>query len=71
MQPDIQQTLNAHVSAIAQLLYTDAKAQGLPMASLGELEQTVRTQLQTHVSPRVGQFLSTQTIPRTATPPDA
>ena len=62
MTPEQQAQMNAHVRAIAQLLHSDAKAEGLPMATLGEIEQTARHQLQLHVSPGIGRFLSKQTI---------
>lgn len=58
MKPDTRQQLDAHVRAIAQILHEDAQAQGLPMDSLGDIELTVRAQLQTHVSPGLGVFLS-------------
>ena len=58
MNSDRQQALNEHVSAIAQILYADADSQGLPMGNLTEIEMTVRHQLQTQVSPQLGNFLS-------------
>ncbi len=60
MTPDDRQQLDSHVRAIAQLLHRDAQAQGLPMDSLEDIEQTVRAQLQAHVSPGLGNFLSKQ-----------
>ena len=60
MTPDDRQQLNSHVRAIAQILHSDAQAKDLPMASLEDIEQTVRTQLQAHVSPGLGNFLSNQ-----------
>lgn len=71
MPSEIEQQLKAHITAIAQLLHTDAKAKGMPMASLGDIEQTVRAQIQTHVSPEIGHFLSKQIAQNRATPPDA
>lgn len=58
MNSDRQQALNEHVTAIAKILYADAESQGLPMGALTEIEMTVRHQLQTQVSPQVGNFLS-------------
>jgi hypothetical protein len=58
MTPENRQQLDAHVQAIAQLLYSDAQAEGLPMSRLADIEQTVRAQLQTYVSPGLGNFLS-------------
>jgi len=45
MTPENQAKMDAHVRAIAALLHADAKAEGMPMATLGQLEQTVRQQL--------------------------
>ncbi len=58
MNPEHQQALDEHVSAIAKILYADAEAQGLPMGNLSEIEMTVCHQLQTQVSPQLGKFLS-------------
>ena len=71
MTPESQQKMDAHVKAIAELLHADATAQGLPMATLGEIEQTVRQQMQAHVSPGIGNFLSKQITQKRASPPDA
>lgn len=58
MTPEQREQMQYHVSALAQILYDDAEAKGMNMASLGEIEQAVRAQLQTHVSPDLGIFLS-------------
>jgi hypothetical protein len=71
MTPETQAQMDAHVRAIAGLLHADAKAEGMPMTTLGEIEQTVRQQLQTHVSPEIGNFLSKQTTQKRASHPDA
>lgn len=71
MTPENQSKMDAHVRAIAALLHAEAKAEGLPMATLGEIEQTVRQQLQTHVSPEIGNFLSKQIAQTSANHPDA
>ena len=71
MTPDKQAQMDAHVRAIAALLHADAKAEGMPMATLGEIEQTVRQQMQTHVSPGIGIFLSKQIAQKRASHPDA
>lgn len=60
MTPDDRQQLDSHVRAIAQILHSDAQTQGLPMDSLEDIEQTIRAQLQRHVSPGLGNFLSRQ-----------
>ena len=63
MTPEAQQTLNHHIQQIAQILYQDAQAQGLPMGRLEDIEATVREQMQAHVSPQIGIFLSTRPVP--------
>ena len=64
---DRQQAIEHHVSALAQLLYTNAVDQGLPMRNLSEIEVTVRHQLQTQVSPQLGNFLSNLVAQKIAT----
>lgn len=71
MTPEKQAQMDAHVRAIAKLLHADAKSEGMPMATLGEIEQTVRQQMQSHVSPGIGNFLSKQIAQKTASHPDA
>lgn len=66
MTPEEERELNSHVTRIAELLYQDARSQSLPVTTLAEIESTVRTQLQTHVSPQMGLFLSTKLARRTA-----
>ena len=58
MTPETHQELEAYVRAIAQILYDDAQAKELPMDSLEDIELTVRAQIQSHVSPGLGNFLS-------------
>lgn len=58
MTPEQRKQMQHHVSALSQILYDDAKAKGMSMGSMGEIEQTVRAQLQSHVSPDLGIFLS-------------
>jgi hypothetical protein len=56
MTPDEQQALQEHVQAIAKILYKNAdKSQ---MTTLAEIEATVRAQVQEHVTPELGVFLS-------------
>lgn len=64
MPPEQQQELNACVERLAELLYQDAAAQSLPMGTLAEIESTVRQQLLSQVSPHLGVFLSTKSVPR-------
>ncbi len=56
MTPEDQQTLNEHVQAIAQILYKDADKS--KMTNLAEIEAMVRSQVQKHVTPELGIFLS-------------
>lgn len=70
MTPENTAQMDAHVRAIAALLHADASEQGMPMATLGEIEHTVRQQLQTHVSPGIGNFLSKQVAQKLASHPD-
>jgi hypothetical protein len=56
MTPEQKQVLDEHVQAIAEILYAEAdKSQ---MTNLGEIETVIREQLQEHVSPQMGVFLS-------------
>jgi len=50
------------ITRISELLYQDSQSQSLAMNTLAEIESTVRTQLQTHVSPQMGLFLSTKLV---------
>lgn len=63
MTPEEQQELDQCVDRIAQILHRDAQAQGLPMSRLADIEATVRAQMQTHISPQIGIFLSTKATP--------
>lgn len=60
MTPEEEQEFKACVTRISELLYQDSQSQSLPMNTLVEIESTVRTQLQTYVSPQMGLFLSTK-----------
>ena len=56
MTPEEKIALDQHVQAIAKILYADAdKSQ---MTNLGKIEAGIRAQLQSHVSPKLGVFLS-------------
>lgn len=68
MTPEQEQALQIHIKAIARILYDDTPAEEL--TSLGGIEQAVRRQMQKHVMPEVGIFLSQQ-IPTLPTPPEA
>lgn len=62
MTPEQEQALQAHIQAIAEILYDDTAAEDL--TSLSKIEQTVRQQMQRHVMPEVGIFLSQQSQTR-------
>ena len=56
MTPEQEQALKVHLQAIAQILDDDSDPAA--MKTLEGLELTVRQQIQTHVSPKLGSFLS-------------
>ena len=66
MTPEEKARLDEHVQAIAKILYADADKSR--MTNLGEIEAGIRAQLQEHVNPQVGVFLSQQLqVPTTDT----
>jgi hypothetical protein len=56
MTEEENQLLIEHARAIAKILYKDAPVEEL--TSLGKIEEVVRSQMQEHVMPTVGVFLS-------------
>jgi hypothetical protein len=58
MTPDKEEALKAHLEGIAQILYDQSDAEA--MKTLEGIELTVRQQIQAHVSPEIGRFLSKQ-----------
>ena len=56
MTPENAIALEAHVQAIAAILYEETPPEKLN--TLAEIEQTVRQQVLKHVSPEIGVFLS-------------
>jgi hypothetical protein len=56
MTPEQKQALQEHIQAIAKILYEDTSPERL--TSLAGIEQAVRSQMQKHVMPEVGVFLS-------------
>lgn len=56
MTPEQQQALQEHIRVIAQILYEDTPPERL--TTLAGIEQAVRDQMQKHVMPEVGVFLS-------------
>lgn len=60
MNPEKEQALNEHISAIAKILYEDTPTSEL--TSLESIEKTVRDKMLTHVSPQMGVFLLKQRL---------
>lgn len=56
MTPAQAQALKVHLEAIAQILYDESDPQA--MKTLEGIELTLREQIQAHVSPELGRFLS-------------
>lgn len=56
MTPEQDQALQEHVEAIAKILYENTPPEQLK--TLGRIEQAVGEQMQRHVMPEVGVFLS-------------
>jgi hypothetical protein len=56
MTPPEEQALQEHIQAIARILYKNTPSEQLK--TLGGIEQAVREQMQKHVMPEVGVFLS-------------
>ena len=56
MNVEQQQALQAHLQAIAQILYEETPAE--EVKTLGDIEQAVRRHLQQYVMPPLGIFLS-------------
>ena len=62
MTPEQKAQLQPHLDAIAKILYEDSDPAS--MQTLEAIEMRVREQLQAHVSPELGRFLSTQLVAR-------
>jgi len=62
MTPKQEQALKTHLEAIAQILYDDSDPAA--MQTLEGIELTLREQIQAHVSPELGRFLSEQLVGR-------
>jgi hypothetical protein len=58
MTPEQKQALQEHIQAIAKILYEDTSPERL--TNLAGIEEAVRSQMQKHVMPEVGVFLSKQ-----------
>jgi hypothetical protein len=63
MTPEQKAQLQPHLDAIAKILYEDSDPAS--MQTLEDIELRVREQLQAHVSPALGNFLSTHSAART------
>ena len=61
MNPEQQQALDQHIQAIAKILYEDTPPEQL--TSLAGIEKAVQSQMQKHVMPDVGVFLSQLSTP--------
>ena len=62
MTPEHKQEIQTHVDAIAALLYADCDPESLK--TLEDIEIAVKDQVLTHVTPKIGIFLSTQLVAR-------
>ncbi len=58
MTEEERQELKQCSRRIAELLYQEAVEQQQPVSNLGEIEVTVRSQLQEYVSPTIGPFFA-------------
>jgi hypothetical protein len=56
MTPEQKQALQEHIQGIAKLLYEDTSPERL--TNLAGIEEAVRSQMQKHIMPEVGVFLS-------------
>lgn len=68
MTPEKTAQLKTHLAAIAELLYEESDP--AEMQTLEEIEMTVRKQIQAHVSPELGHFLSAQLAAQQPDVPD-
>jgi hypothetical protein len=62
MTPEQTARLQPHLDAIAEILYEDSDPAS--MQTLEAIEQQVRHQIQAHVGPELGRFLSAQLAAR-------
>jgi hypothetical protein len=56
MNREQEQAIKEHLQAIAEILYDDSDP--ATMQTLEGIEMTLRQQIQTHISPELGNFLS-------------
>ena len=69
MTPAERQELLQCSRRIAALLYQEACEQNEPMANLGAIESTVRSQVQDQVTPVIGEFFAKPSPARTQDTP--
>ena len=69
MTPEQQQALKEHLQAIAKILYDDSDL--TTMQTLEGIEMSLRQQIQTHVSPKLGVFLSKRLPEQTQAKPES
>jgi len=58
MTPEQQQAIQTYVEAISAILYADCEPESLK--TLEDIELAVKERVLTHVTPQLGNFLSTQ-----------
>lgn len=56
MNPDKQKELEQHIKAISEILYNEASAEQIQ--DLAAIEETIREQTLTYITPKLGFFLS-------------
>lgn len=69
MTPEKAAQLKTHLEVIAQLLYEESDP--ADMQTLEGIEMTVREQIQAHVSPELGHFLSARLAAQQPDAPDS
>ena len=62
MTSDEREELLACSQRIAELLYQEACEQERTLSTLGDIEVTVREQIQTHVAPTIGEFFAKPSV---------
>lgn len=62
MTSEEREELLACSQRIAELLYQEACEQERSLSTLGEIETTVREQIQAHVAPTIGEFFAKPSV---------
>jgi hypothetical protein len=60
MTPENKKALNEYLQAIAKILHEDSVSE--EMQTLAQIERVVRDQIQEHVAPEIGVFLSNSKV---------